>query len=315
MRAGIVVIAFAFATAFAPVAEAAMVKAAYVTGGRGVRSWFNAYPGERNQVKLQMSGTTDTYMDLGTVIVSPFHEAELNPEYILDGSATPEPTLEECTYLGVSASCERSPTWGPIVWLDDGDDSIDIDADEGQPMAFVEGGDGADAVRSSGRVSFIAGSGADTLEAAPESAFRYDFDERPAVDLQIDLDGVADDGAPGEGDNVLPGMILEALLAGNHTITGHDGADTVRSSAGNQTMAGLAGADTLSGGVDDDVIDGGPGEDLLIGSGGNDTIRAQDGEVDRVSCGFDTDVAYVDAIDVLLSQDFDTGRCETVITG
>ena len=310
MRAGMVVVAVASATAFAPVAQAAMVEAAHLRGGQGVRSWFDAYSGERNQVRLEMSGDSDTYQDPGAVLLTPLHESELEPGSIPNVF---DLTLDRCTYLGVSATCTRSPSVGPDVRLKDGDDAIDIQAAAGQPAAFVDGGPGADVARSTGPIFFTGGTGGDRLEPGPGRVFEYD--EQPPVDMQIDLDGIADDGAPGEGDNVLPGVELRVFVAGNHTITGHAGADQLHSAAGNQTIHGLAGDDFLSGGGHDDVLHGGPGQDRLFGGIGDDTIHAQDGEVDEIYCDFGADVAYVDSQDVVLHPDDDIFGCETVIVG
>ena len=104
---------------------------------------------------------------------------------------------------------------------------------------------------------------------------------------------------------------------GNDTLRGGAGTDTLRGIAGNDQIDGGAGDDTIHGGADDDLIVGGPGRDSLNGDGdysgtalgGNDIIKARDGEVDQVTCGWGADSAEVDAGDL---EDVD---CETVDRG
>jgi hypothetical protein len=101
---------------------------------------------------------------------------------------------------------------------------------------------------------------------------------------------------------------------GNDVLRGGAGNDTLRGIAGNDQIDGGAGDDTIHGGADDDTIVGGPGRDSINGDGdysgtalgGNDTIKARDGEVDQVTCGWGADTAEVDAGDI---EDVD---CETV---
>lgn len=106
--------------------------------------------------------------------------------------------------------------------------------------------------------------------------------------------------------------------ANNDTISGGDGADTVIAMGGQDTIDGGAGNDRLTGSSGDDTITGGPGVDSLFGDGefsgfsyGNDTLKAQDGEIDSLSCSFGADTAVADANDV-----FDVlGDCESRTIG
>jgi hypothetical protein len=165
MRAGVVVVV-ALVAAIAPAAaEAAKFRKAYVTGNRGYRSWFQAYPGEANKVKFKLDRTGDTVQDLGAVVVSPLHEVTLdNPTGNLNPDS--QPTLDTCTYLVVSATCQRDQAWGwgPIIRLLDGDDTIEVTfAAEGAtgtvapPWAHIDLGSGQDRV--------LGGVGSDDIEA------------------------------------------------------------------------------------------------------------------------------------------------------
>jgi Ca2+-binding RTX toxin-like protein len=68
--------------------------------------------------------------------------------------------------------------------------------------------------------------------------------------------------------------LIEALLAGNDTITGTSSvANFLYGGAGNDTIKGNKGDDQLYGGSGDDKLDGGAGDDYLEGGGGNDTLK------------------------------------------
>jgi hypothetical protein len=104
----------------------------------------------------------------------------------------------------------------------------------------------------------------------------------------------------GDGDDIVTGSY------GNDLLRGGAGDDTLRGIAGNDQLDGGAGDDTIHGGADDDTVIGGPGRDAINGDGdysgttlgGNDTIRARDGELDQVTCGWGADVAELDTSDL-----------------
>ena len=105
-----------------------------------------------------------------------------------------------------------------------------------------------------------------------------------ASGVRATMNGAADDGAPGEGDNVRPdnevviGGSANDVLTGNlaaNTIDGGRGADSLEGSGGNDALAGGAddeGADRLSGSDGNDTLAGGPGPDGLTGGTGIDTL-------------------------------------------
>lgn len=159
--------------------------------------------------------------------------------------------------------------------------------------------------------------------------------------ITVSLDGAANDGRPGENDNVtgLEKIYLNApatLIGGNDAdeftvfntsdgstkMVGNGGNDKLTSFDHADEVDGGAGDDQLAGGYGDDKVTGGPGRDQIHGDApssacnyiqcrlpfGNDTIYAQDGEVDSIDCGIGNDTAYVDANDVV-------SGCENVIKG
>jgi Ca2+-binding RTX toxin-like protein len=161
--------------------------------------------------------------------------------------------------------------------------------------------------------------------------------------ISITLDGVADDGRPGEGDNVTgverstpkvsgrfvlsegsdDWQIFANLDSGASTVYALGGDDRIVGEERKETIDGGTGADYLEGGKGDDVITGGPGQDTILGDEsdttcvggiencivyGNDVIYARDGEKDSINCGPGNDRAVVDAIDVVAG-------CEVVDAG
>ncbi len=169
---------------------------------------------------------------------------------------------------------------------------------------FVEGGAGDDSIYDDSRGSepsgadrYGGGSGLDRL--------RYLTGEP----VTVDLDGTADDGPPGEGDNA--GTDLEDLEGSpfDDVLTGNDSANQISGGAGNDRISGLGGADALESGPGDDTLNGGTGIDSLEGAGGSDLIRSRDAGADDVDCG--------SASDVLLADSFDefTPTCDSSSTG
>ncbi len=104
---------------------------------------------------------------------------------------------------------------------------------------------------------------------------RYDRGER----VSVSLDGAANDGEAGEGDNVRE---IENVVAGN----------------GNDTLLGSDAANQLDGQFGNDSITGGNGADTLIGGLGSDFIVARDnGTRDVVRCGDGFDEVVADLQD------------------
>ena len=213
-----------------------------------------------------------------------------------------------------------------ILWGSEGDDELrggegddELQPDTGKEPGddIVDGGPGIDHVD-------------DWLELAKSN--------HPQV--SISLDGVANDGRPGESDNVIgvekaepkvsgryvlsdardEWQIMANVDGGNSTVLAGGGDDTIVGEDHDETIDGGAGDDVLEGGRRNDTITGGAGRDTILGDEsdtgctwapeycvifGNDTIDARDGEVDQVNCGPGVDRAVLDAVDVHVG-------CETV---
>ena len=210
-----------------------------------------------------------------------------------------------------------------------GDDEVD----GGAGNDTVEGGDGNDTIYG----DHFDEPGTDTIDGGAGFDYMESDYVIPGNDLNppvaISFDGVANDGRPGENDNIVGVEKLDSSVAG--TYTGSAGADdffvkadfndavsTIKGLGGNDKLKGHdhaenidggPGNDIIEGGLNHDTITGGPGKDTIFGdstadtcnflhcriSFGNDIINARDGEVDTIDCGVGEDRAIVDAIDVV----------------
>ena len=222
--------------------------------------------------------------------------------------------------------------------LDGGAGDDDLRGDEGNTGNDVLRGGAGNDVLQGGRGADVI-DGGDGFDKVQEWASP---DPYVATAATVTLDGLADDGLPGEGDNVTgienvqsfsglnfvgtegPDQAYASSVGGNGSFAGRGGDDVLVGGDRDERLDGGAGADQIDGGYGNDTIVGGPGEDRLAGdraahcneyscdlSPGSaaDTIDARDGERDTVSCGPGTDTAFVDAVDVVEPD------CETVTRG
>lgn len=143
----------------------------------------------------------------------------------------------------------------------------------------------------------------------------YSYRLSDVAPLRLSLDGIANDGAAGEGDNVatdvenLAGGLLADVLVGSskaNVLGGAEGGDTIRGLGGNDVLRGDSGNDQLDGGPGADLLEGWYGRDTVIGGSGSDALsgghdadvmKARDGTADDVTCGSGVDRAEVDGRD------------------
>ena len=140
---------------------------------------------------------------------------------------------------------------GGIDTLSGGSGSDGINGDGGDDA--LNGGDGDD--------SFRGGAGADTFNGGPGTDTAL-YDDRSAA-VTITLDGWADDGEPGEGDNARTDV---------------------------ENAIGGSGSDTLSGST---------AANLLSGGAGNDQIASADSVSDHDVCGTGDDTVSADSSDAV----------------
>ncbi|MFA9399625.1 MAG: calcium-binding protein, partial [Acidobacteriota bacterium] len=102
--------------------------------------------------------------------------------------------------------------------------------------------------------------------------------------LSMSLNGVADDGEAGEGDNLI-GIEQIDSGSGNDTLTAGSDPVVLRANDGDDVITGGPGPDSLDGGSDDDTVDGGGGNDFIDGADGSDQLRGNNGD-DEFESGF-----------------------------
>jgi len=238
---------------------------------------------------------------------------------------------------------------GPLAQVLDGGPGNDrIDGDLGNDVIRggpgddeLEGGAGADSVAGGDGNDLLSPDGyedpsADSVDGGPGLDTVDDYSqpgESSQPRLSISFDGAANDGRPGENDNLVgveridsgvsgtfaggPGdddfFVRSNLDGGDSTLTGAGGNDKLKGHDHVETIDGGPGADRVEGGYNNDVLTGGPGRDTIFGDSttdtcnylsckipfGNDVIFARDGEADTIDCGPGEDRAEVDAIDVV----------------
>jgi Ca2+-binding RTX toxin-like protein len=209
-------------------------------------------------------------------------------------------------------------------WLDGGagpdilygeDDNDRLDGHAGNDT--LAGNNGAD--------KLFGAAGADTMSGG------VGLDETSYADslggVNVTLDGLANDGISGEGDNVI--YDVENVIGSNYPdkITGSASDNKLVGGSGNDSLLGAGGADTLDGGANADTLGGGDGPDTLIGGteedqlagdGGYDTLRGGPGS-DGLNGGSDPDTADFSTsavpVQVNLATGTATGEGSDKLTG
>jgi Ca2+-binding RTX toxin-like protein len=124
----------------------------------------------------------------------------------------------------------------------------------------------------------IGGAGVDSVDYSPR-----------ATPITVTLGGGADDGSPGEGDDV---GAVEHVAGGRAAdrLVGTGAAELLRGNGGDDTIAAGGGADVVHGGAGTDTLDSGTGADI---------VGAADRDADRVVCGGEDDTVTADNADTL----------------
>jgi hypothetical protein len=172
----------------------------------------------------------------------------------------------------------------------EGDDSL-----YGGALGGVVGADGDDRLNGGrGADLLFGGRGNDLLDGGTEGdtmsgeagkdTVTYDDRTNP---VRVSLNGIADDGEKGEGDNVA------------------DDVEVIDGGERDDTLSGDADRNLLNGGPGDDEIQANDGSDQLTGGKASDLLEARDGNSDVVDCEDDKDLAIADRDDAVRN-------CETV---
>jgi Ca2+-binding RTX toxin-like protein len=262
----------------------ATASAATVTLSNGTAT-YTAASGEANHLSVDYDGSGNAYVafeDTGVAQMTAGPGCSTQGAQKVRCLATSVAALvfdmgDGNDWLGVGVGLRPSTVYGGLgndtIFSGFGNDTVDagagndtIDGTWGDDV--VDGGDGADAINTA------YGTGRDSVTYAGRTAA-----------VSVTLDGVANDGAAGEGDNVSAGVDDITGGAGNDSLTGNDGANTIIGGLGNDTLGGAGG---------DDLLDGAGGVDSYSGGAGIDVLKARDGAQESLACGTEADVADAD---------------------
>ena len=188
--------------------------------------------------------------------------------------------------------------------LGDGDDRLAMATGMLGDDPVVLGGAGADVLDTTGSVAgslglWDGGPGPDRIEG-PAPGWTIDYSARTEA-VSVSLDGVANDGAPGEGDDTGPihrvrgGAGDDTLVAAPEgaLLHGGPGADRIFGGPGGDRLYGEEGDDQLAGDAGDDELIGGTGADRAEGGDGDDRLPLDvpgDGAPDTTAGGPGTDL-------------------------
>lgn len=267
---------------------------------------FKGSPGEANHLTVS-SGGAPLSSDWRITFRDPGHL--LGPD-LSATDADRNLTLQACNFFGDSVSCTNSYENAMYIYLGDRDDTLSfapgsvnayeftITADGGpgndllrggwaaRTQLTLRGGSGNDRLLGDDSTDMIGDAGADTLSLLDSSAtsthssVSYGWQ---TSGVSVTLDGIANDGGPGEGDNVDPrihsveGSAFDDSLTGNSLPGGHD----------------------LNGSDGNDRLEAAGGTGVLNGSYGDDIFAARDGVAQTIRCSAGNDSVVADAADAL----------------
>ena len=206
------------------------------------------------------------------------------------GCGMVDPVTVACQTAGIArlfvAGLDRDDTIASsasLVATIDGGDGADVLSANG-PGSLLRGGTGTDTLTGLARTRLDGGPDADVLQSLG-TADTADYGAR-VTPVEVSLDGVANDGGAGEGDDVRPGV--DSIVGGTED-------DTLKGDGAGNQLSGGPGDDELGGAGNGDVLDGGPGDDVLSGGPGGDVFRVgpvQDGADDFAGGSGEDEVSY-----------------------
>jgi hypothetical protein len=255
---------------------------------------FTAAPGERNDLSVDAgAGGSAQFVDAGAPIglglfclPLPLGQAQCDPDgdprdtdgggVVVDlGDLDDRATIRGLPGTGVHPGSIR-------VAGGAGDDELTSSA-----PGFVrfEGGDGDDRLvtGANGSALLLGGAGADLMASGATCCMTASYEDHDARGVRVTLDGKANDGSTGEGDDVQTSTVL-----------GSPGPDVITGGAGDDTLTGGGGADVLDGAGGDDAIDatlrnagagiGPDGADRVTCGAGDDRVIADPGDRTALDC-------------------------------
>ncbi|WP_138974314.1 calcium-binding protein [Patulibacter medicamentivorans] len=170
----------------------------------------------------------------------------------------------------------QSTAGGDLLDGGEGDDQLEGDDQPGT----LTGGPGNDVLNGYGGADLLDGGGGDDQLAGGTGADQVvggggrdtvSYDDA-LQGVSVSLNGLADDGTPGEGDNIAGDTEVVIGSPADDTLNAGDAPVELHGGSGNDRLTGGPGADLLDGGDGDDLLDGGAGPDVLTGAEGSDTV-------------------------------------------
>ena len=189
------------------------------------------------------------------------------------------------------------------VRLADRDDTVEVvggavKLDGGPGSDTLIGGPGADGLSGgSGDDTLQGRGGTDSFEGG-DGFDRVDYFDHVAP-MAASFDGIANDGAAGEKENVPADAEFLVGGQGGDTLTAAPGGSYLHGSPGEDIVNGGPGDDTLYGGKDGDRLYGNGGTDRFFADMGSDIVYAADGIAEQVTCGPEIDYFVADPLDSL----------------
>jgi Ca2+-binding RTX toxin-like protein len=252
----------------------------------GTTLTYTAGNNETNQTIVSLVGANYKFSDTGATVA------------VGAGCTLADTHTANCASAGITGITINSGNLNDLAWETAAVPTTIFGGDGNDTMI---GGNASDVlIGCLGNDTYNGGGGADTMA---DGAFctgggtdTVDYSSR-TQSVFVTLDGNANDGEFGEGDNV--GADIENITggSGDDDLTGSSAPNTILGNAGDDGIDGGPGNDLLSGGNDDDLITGGAGADIIqTGSGDND-VEAADGEVDQITCGTGFDTGTADPTD------------------
>lgn len=269
-----------------PAHAATGVRVGPLSGTSQIALFVRATAGKANRISVSLSGSNYVITDSGDTLTAGAG-CTVSGTSIICPAATIDQIEVDAGDLADSASI-TSPLYA-VVEGGPGNDTISVNQGGGS----LRGGTGNDTlVGGTGANTLSGGTGADIFYGGPgQDGANY---AGGTAGINVTFDGVANDGVPGEGDNV--GSTMEVVY-------GTEFADTLTGSAGTQILFGFGGNDLLFGGAGADTLNAGAGADTLRGEGGNDTLQAVDGVTfnDNLYGGDSNDICTADTGDLKVS--------------
>jgi hypothetical protein len=259
-------------------------------GIEGYALSFQAAPGEANRLTMSQSaeGFSWTFRDAGAPVV-PGVNCAAAPDATVTCAVVPAPTLYYSAYVTARVDLGDSDDTAEIatqsreeIDAGSGDDALILHAGSG----IASLGPGRDtAAADAGVWGVDGGAGPDVTGASGAAEVEAQYGTSPGP-VSVSLDGQANDGTAGEGDDV--GTGVARIFAGPYDdvldVSGAARAVDVIAFDGNDVLRGGPGGGILDGGEGDDVVDGGGAHDILIGGEGDDELFGRAGD-DRLSGG------------------------------